>query len=145
MKTLSRAARTLVVAGLLLAPHSPAALTAQAESRAPLFLAIPETFPDVDARVVIVREPGRDIVLLKPGDTTPEALSVALDLLRRLDRPRPVQGRAQMIPITGFVVRDGLPEARRGPLQEALAELRERPVARIGTLGPGRWMPYDPT
>jgi hypothetical protein len=141
MKTHLLPAGVLLAAGLLAAPGV-SLLAGQASTAAPIFLAIPETFPDVDARVVIVREPGRDIVLLDPGDATAETLSVALNVLGRVDRPRPVQGRAQMIPVTGFVLRGELPSEKRERLESALARLREKPVAQIGNLGPGRWMPY---
>lgn len=131
------AAALVLLAGLV-----PAALAGQERPLIPVFLAIPRIFPDIDARIILIREPGRDIVVLDPNDVTAETLSVGLHLLGRVDRPRPEPGQGQMIPVTGFV-RDGeLPAEERAALEAALDELRGRPVAQIGTLGEGRWMAF---
>ncbi|HET9947746.1 MAG TPA: hypothetical protein VFQ22_02355 [Longimicrobiales bacterium] len=130
----------LLIVGLALAPAS---VLAQTPSDHPLFLALPERFPELDARVVLIREPSRDVVVLNPADATPEALFTGLRLLRRFrDRPRP-PGEGQMIPITGFVVPPALYEADRARLERYLAELRGRPVTGLGTLGAGRWLALD--
>lgn len=135
--TIAFAAALTLIAGLL-----PIAVAGQAQPFVPVFVAIPQIFPDVDARLILVREPGRDIVVLDPKDASAEALSAGLRLLARLDRPRPGPGRGQMIPVTGFV-RDGeLPADERAALDATLAELRSKPIAQIGSLGAGRWMPF---
>ncbi len=105
-------------------------------------MAIPQIFPEIDARLILVREPGRDIVVLDPSDASAEALSAGLDLLSRLDRPRPRPGRGQMIPVTGFVRESELPAERRAALDQTLRHLRSTPIAQLGNLGQGRWMPY---
>ena len=120
----------------------PAVLQAQAPARAPTFLAIPETYPDVDGPVVVLREPGRNIILLRESSATPEALSVGLTLLGRLTERVPLRpGSAHMAPVTGFHLRAPLAPARYAELEALLARLRERPVASIGNLGFGRSMP----
>lgn len=128
---------------LLLALPSARPAAAQFE-HPPIFLAIPQAFPDLEARAVIMREPGRDIVLLRDTDASPETAQVALDVLARMRRehPRP-EGQGQLIPITGFVYRGEMDVSMRAHLESSLAELRRRPLAEIGNLGSGRWMPYQ--
>ena len=79
---------------------------AQASPSAPVFLAMPQEFPDLDARAVLMLEPGRDIVVLDREDAGPETLDVALGVLERMRRDHPRQAdRGQLVPITGFVYR----------------------------------------
>jgi hypothetical protein len=131
---------TLLTIGGLAAP---APADAQDRGSVPLFLAIPETFPDVDARTVLLREPGRDIVLLEASDATVETLAVALHLLIRLNETVPRrEGQGQMVPITGYSQTRPLNSAEHAVLEEALTQLKARPVASIGNLGAGRSMPF---
>jgi len=133
----SLAATLLTVAAL-----APIPMAAQSAGPRPLFLAIPEVFPDLDARAVVVRETAREIVLLRATDATAETLGVALALLRRV-RERPVQpGRSVMVPITGFVVTNPPGVAARERLDDALERLKAQPPARVGTLGQGRSIRY---
>jgi hypothetical protein len=121
----------------------PSTLAGQEAGRVPLFLTIPESFPEVDARTVLLREPGRDIVLLRKSDATVETLTVALHLLIRLNETVPRrEGQGQMVPITGYVQSRPLRSAEHALLEEALTRLKARPVASIGNLGPGRSMPF---
>ena len=123
-------------------PTTPAELTAQDGVATPTFLAIPETYPDVDGPLVVLREPGRNIILLRESEATPEALGVGLTVLRRLSERSPLRpGLAHMAPVTGFHLRTPLSPARHAELAELLARLRERPVTHIGNLGFGRSMP----
>lgn len=116
---------------------------AAGQGTVPLFLAIPETFPDVDGRVVLLRESGRDLVLLRRDDATPETLSVALGLLDRLDVRTPRrQGQGQMVPITGYKLSTPIDPERIAELTVVLTELEDRPVARLGNLGLGRSMRF---
>lgn len=132
-----------LVSLVALGPLSPAPISAQDGEQTPVFIAIPQTFPDVDARVVLMREPGRDVVVLDAEDATPESLHIALQILERMkrDHPRPAD-RGQLVPITGFVYQSPLDPERRSALESVLADLRGRPLANIGNLGLGRWMPY---
>jgi hypothetical protein len=128
----------------LVAALSPVPLSAQGEGGPPVFLALPDVYPDVDGRVTLLREPGREIVVLSDA-ATPEDLGVAVRLLARFRREgrRPAQGRGDMIPIVGIVT-PRLNEARRTRLEAALADLRNRPVSNVGNLGRGRWMRWHP-
>lgn len=119
-------------------------LQAQATPSAATFIAIPDRFPDVEARAMVVREPGRDVIVLDPDEVSTDAFLMSLIVLERLKAldPTPVVG--QMVPITGFVVdtpASGHPLRR---LETALDRLRDRPVTDLGTLGSGRWMRYSP-
>lgn len=109
----------------------------------PTFLAIPQSFPDIEARAVLLREPGRDIVILDRDDAEPETLHVALSVLDRMRREHPLPAdRGQVVPITGFAFLRQLDSQERLALQAVLTELRERPLASVGNLGTGRWMQY---
>jgi hypothetical protein len=134
----------LVLLGLLVLSSfgQPTFLVGQEQRQSPVFLAIPETFPDIDARALVMREPGRDVVILDQEDTDPaESLRVALMVLRRMRRDHPMEdGRGQLIPITGYAVRRAMEPARRSRIEEALNQLRRRPLANVGNLGPGRWI-----
>jgi hypothetical protein len=141
-------ARTTLTAGVasvlltLAALAAPSSLAGQRGGNPPLFLAIPESFPDVDARAVLLREPGREIIVLKSTDATPETLGMALALLRRI-RERPLEpGRALMVPVTGFVVRRAPEGEVSEGLEAALTRLKAQPLARVGNLGPGRSIPF---
>jgi hypothetical protein len=140
MKSKFEAPSFLLIA-LLLVIGTPGGSAAQ---DAPLFVAIPETFPNVDARALIVREPGREIVVLNPTSAGVEELGTALSLLTRIRRERGQPTKGQLIPIVGFAGELRLGTARRARLEAALAELRRRPFANVGNLGRGRWMRLDP-
>lgn len=132
---------TMLLAGATFVGSS--TLLGQEPGRVPLFLAIPQTFPEVDARAVLLREPGRDIVLLKDSDASVETLTVALHLLLRLNERVPRrEGQGQMVPISGYVQTQPLNSADHVLLDEALTRLKARPAASIGNLGWGRSMPF---
>ena len=136
--------RWLAALLVLAALTSPGGLEAQVPGQVPLFLAIPETFPDVDGRVVLLREPGRDVVLLRDSDATPETLSVALGLLDRLNARTPRRERqGQMVPITGYKLTTPIHADRLAELDVVLAQLKDRPLARLGNLGFGRSILFD--
>lgn len=145
MKTLAASVRRAGLVFLLAVLGLPATAAGQELGNGPVFLALPNTFPDVDARAVLMRERGRDIVVLKEADAHPETLEVALRVLERVrQNPAPDTGLGQLIPITGFVYRTPLDPQARSRLETALDRLRRRPVTEVGTLGPGRWMPLSP-
>ena len=128
----------------LVALAAPQGAAGQDSSERPVFLAMPETFPDIDARVVLMREPGRDIVILHEDDPDPNALRVALMLLKRLDRENPpTADHTQIVPVTGFAGGPELEPERRAVLEGALADLRTQPLANVGNLGWGRWMRFQ--
>ena len=134
----------VVLAGLvtLAGVASPAPLASQDPPSTPTFLALPESFPEIDARVVLLREPSRDIVVLNPAEANVESLGIALMLLRRLRRETPTPVRGQMIPVTGFAFGRELSAAQRQRLERALSRLRGRPLSNVGDLGPGRWVRF---
>jgi len=134
-------ASALVILLVLTAVAMPAGVAGQ--ESVPLFLAIPEAFPDVDGRVVLLRESGRDVVLLRTTDATPETLSVALGLLGRLNARVPRRERqGHMVPITGYHLTTPIDPERLAELAVVLAELQDRPLAGLGNLGLGRSMPF---
>jgi len=134
----------LTLAAVLLtgaALAAPLDLAAQSLGGTPTFVAIPDVYPPVEGPVAVLRESGRNVILLRDSDATPEALGVALVLLRRLTERRPLQpGLSHLAPVTGFRLRRGLDADRLARLDQVLARLRQRPVARIGNLGTGRFL-----
>jgi hypothetical protein len=143
MNAYTRAPILLLGLFALVGITAPSPLAGQGSDSAPIFLALPETFPDVDARAVLMREPGRDIVILAAADAEAETLQVALQLLSRLRREHPsTLDRGQLVPITGFAPLGPMDPDERRRLESVLAQLRQRPLANVGDLGWGRWMPY---
>jgi hypothetical protein len=140
------ATKTLHCIGLIaiavLMTFAPAEATAQSGVRGGVFVAIPEVFPDVDARAVIIRENGKDVILLRSQETTPEALSMSLVALRRVRRDHPEPQNGQMIPIVGFVTTTPMSEEHLKDMEATLARLRARPISRVGNLGAGQWIRY---
>ncbi len=130
----------LAVAALVVA--FPLSVLGQGASRQSVFVAIPEVFPDVDARAVIIRERGQDVVLLREDEATPEALAMSLVVLSRVREQHPRPENGQMIPIVGFVLTSPLSEAYRARLVAMLARLERRPASTLGNLGRGRWVRY---
>lgn len=143
MNTCTRASVALAAFFSLVSAVAPPAASGQGQSERPIFLALPQEFPDVDARAVLMREPGRDIVILREDDAGPETLSVALGVLRRMTRDHPLDGRGQLVPIAGYASREAMSPDHRAALEFALADLRQRPLSNVGNLGPGRWMRYE--
>lgn len=144
MRTLTSSAGLGLVALLLLIGSSTAhPLAAQGAETRPIFLALPNAFPDLEARLVLLREPGREIVVLDPAAATADELGTGLRLLARFRRERGEPTNGEMIPIVGFAPGPNLTPEERARLEALIAELRERPVANVGNLGRGRWMRYD--
>jgi len=131
----ARTLATLVVFCFSLASQA----LAQRPGTTPVFLALPDRFPNLDARVVLVREPDREIVVLDPAAATADELLIGLRLLNRVRRERGAATNGEVIPVLGFYPPDLAPGERRR-FEAVLAELRRRPVATVGALGPGRWM-----
>ena len=133
----------LVLAALIIlnAVFAPNEAFAQGAATRSIFLALPDEFPKIDARVVLMREPGREIVILNPAAATADELVTGLRLLARVRRERGEPTNGEMIPILGFYP-PTIAAQQRERLEAALAELRARPVANVGNLGRGRWMRY---
>ncbi|MBM4184912.1 MAG: hypothetical protein FJ207_11975 [Gemmatimonadetes bacterium] len=119
---------------------SPVSASAQANAANPIFLTIPESYPDLGARVIVMREPGREIVMLDPAAATVDELGAGLRMLAKFRRERPEPTNGEMIPIMGFAPAPNISADERARLEAALAELQRRPIANVGNLGRGRWM-----
>jgi len=116
--------------------------TVSAGTVTPTFVAIPRTFPAVDARAIVVREPGQDVIVLSPDEVTTDALFMALVVLDRMRADQPVLTQGQMAPVSGFSV-DRPPTGRDlGRLRAVLTRLERQPESDLGTLGAGRLVSY---
>ncbi len=137
----SSAGLVLATVLALTAVFTPSTALAQGASARPIFLALPDRFPNLDARVVLVRERGREIVVLNPAAATADELVMGLRLLNRVrgERPNPTTG--EVIPLLGFYPPE-LTAEERARLEAMVAELRAQPLANVGNLGSGRWMRY---
>jgi hypothetical protein len=127
-----------------LAAHGP--LAAQTDDARPTYIAMPNAFPELDARALILREPTRDVIVLRPDGADQDALRAALDLLARVRSraPAPPAGRAHLIPLTGFAFTEEPAPDDRAWLRSTLTTLASRPEVKVGNLGPGRWIRYTP-
>ncbi len=144
MRPFTSAARlTLAALVVLSAVATSAPVSAQGAATRPVFLALPDVFPNLDARVVLVREPGREVVVLDPAAASADELGTGLRLLARVRRERGEAKTGEVIPVLGFAPgQPDLTRRERARLEALIAELRERPVAQVGSLGRGRWMRY---
>ena len=96
---------TLLLGALAEWASPPALAAQQAPPGTPLFLAIPETFPVADARVVVVREPDREVIVLRATEATPEALATALGPhLVQLGQQRVTEGSRRIMRAHGDVL-----------------------------------------
>lgn len=125
----------------LVALFGGAPLQAQDPTRG-TFIAIPDGFPQIDARAIVIRERGRDVVVLRSTEATPEALAMSLLVLDQARDRDPTPSSGEMIPITGFVYTSDLRGRDRQRLDRVLDRLRDRSVTDIGSLGSGRWIRY---
>lgn len=125
---------------VLLVALMPEPSFAQSDTR-PIFVAIPETFPSIDARAIVVRERGREVLVLRDTEATVDALAMALLSLRRAQAREPSPKLGEIIPLMGFVV-EYIPDEHRARLQRTLAALERQPTGSMGTFGPARWVPY---
>ena len=85
MRAAPALASTLIVAGIL---FTSTPLLAQQPAPPPIFIALPDRFPNLDARAVLVREPGREFIVLNPASATADELLIGLRLLNRVRRER---------------------------------------------------------
>ena len=134
-------AKTALCAGVLvgLAAFAPMSLAGQAGPEG-TFVAVPDAFPPVEARAVVVREGRREVILLRDDEATIDALSIALLVLKRARERDPSPGHGQMIPITGFAMTQVAQGEELRRLEGVLRRLAAAPIRRVGNLGPGRWV-----
>lgn len=130
-----------VVALLTVLAASATRLESQATPRSRTVIALPDRFPNIDARALIVREPGLDVVLLRPEDATTDALTVALLTLHDLGPRRAGGGSGEMIPIVGYEVTNPPRRERVAALERALDRLRAAETTTLGSFGSARWIP----
>jgi len=128
----------VAVAMLLL----PLRVHGQTADRGAFFVAIPDVFPDIEARALIIREPGKEILLLRADEATAEVLSMSLVALRRARRDNPTLEQGEMIPIVNFVITRDMTAEYRERMESVLTRLERRPTTNVGNLGRGRWVRY---
>lgn len=127
--------RTRIILAIL-AFVAPASLAGQAPSRT--YVAIPDAFPDIEAKAMVVREPGVDLIVLREGEADVDALSMALHVLRDARERLPTPTAGSLIPITGFVVTTPVGRQARGRLEQTLRRLANAESVDLGSLGQGR-------
>lgn len=107
-----------------------------------VLVAVPETFPAIDARAIVLRDGDRDVILLREGDATAEALAMSLSVLARARARSVAPGLGEMIPIIGFALDTPLAPDARARLERTLDGLARQPLTSIGSFGAGRWIRY---
>ena len=117
------------------------ATAVDAQQGRPAFLAIPEAFPPIEARAIVVRERGRDVVFLHRDHATPEAVEMSLRVLRDASDRTLRPGQGEMIPITGYGLLGEMPAVRRAQLLQLLGRLESAPAEDTGSFGPARSIP----
>lgn len=136
---LSSVIRLVVVLSVL--PGTPGEIAGQQSGPSDTFIAIADDFPEVDARSLLVREPGRDLVVLRASEATVEVLAMSLAVLERVRTNSPLAaGQGQMIPISGFATTRPPSDRVERRLAAVLERLGRSATAEMGSLGPGRWI-----
>lgn len=106
-------------------------------------VAVPETFPLVEARAIVWRqERGNeaDVILLHPGHADAQTLATAKALLKELrDTPTTWRGD-QMVVMTSHTVQGSLDQETVARYRRVLDDLTRRPRVTLGNVGPGRWV-----
>lgn len=119
------------------------AAAAQSRARAPVRAAVPDSFPVPGAKALVLRYAGAqkpDVIMLNSANATPEALAAAIAFLQTDRRATPAPEHDEVITVTGFAPARTTRATVLAKAAAKLAELHARPVARIGNLGPGRWL-----
>lgn len=104
----------------------------------PVYVAIPDAFPPLEARAMVVREPGIDLIVLRDGEADLDALTMSLHVLRDARARLPVPESGVLIPITGFVMTGEVSTGVRTRLTETLRRLTAAESVDLGSLGRGR-------
>ncbi|MBT8488946.1 MAG: hypothetical protein HKN72_06345 [Gemmatimonadetes bacterium] len=107
-------------------------------NRTPVYVAIPDVFPPLEARAIVVREPGIDLVVLRDGEADLDALTMSLHVLRDARARLPAPESGVLIPITGFVVTRAVSNGVSMRLTETLRRLTTAESVHLGSLGRGR-------
>ena len=143
--TVVSALRRLAIAAALVALAIAATalhIAAQAEGK-PVRVVVLDSLPVDNARALVLHE-GRGTqpitIFLTPASANAEMLGGALAIARKL-RARPLPAnRTVLVPISGVVRRGTISPSAERRLTSILRRLEERPTARIGNVGRGRWI-----
>lgn len=136
-----RSGRAALIA-LVALSMQPADALSQTES-APFVVAVPDRYPAEEGAGFIVRRGDagqQDLIVLNVALLDAASLASAVLLLKKL-RASPVEaGRVQVTTVQGVApYRQSVPRPV-GEIERALSALLERPRARIGNIGQGRWL-----
>lgn len=136
--------RLAIAAGLVALAIAATALhiAAQAEGK-PVRVVVLDSLPVGNARALVLQE-GRGTqpitIFLTPASANSEMLGGALAIARKL-RAKPLPAnRTVLVPISGVVRRGTISTTAERRLTAMLRRLEERPTARIGNVGRGRWI-----
>ena len=108
-----------------------------------VFVALPLSFPEIDARAIVLRERDRDVVLLRSDDATAETLAMSLMVVRRARQRAPTPTQGEMIPLTGYAFTAEMGDSYRALMDRTLTDLLDRPLRQLGSFGPGRFVPFQ--
>lgn len=116
----------------------------------PVIVVLPDVFPQAtfsgapqsDARVMIMREPGKtDVIVLNPAHATPGAIAAALVILRRHRTMMPDPQHPTALRVTE--IPSEAPQRSHATLSAILERLQRQPHGIVGRLGRGRQIELD--
>lgn len=142
----SRTGRVLLAALLLLLP--PLRLAAQSAPAARTIVTLSDSLPVPNAQaVVLFHAPpsGNNVILLPRATVSTNALGAALKVLHKLEREHGGSARSAMVPIAGVLPPRNQSASERASLRSIIAQVAQRPMTRVGTLGMGQWLPLPPS
>lgn len=120
------------------------------EGGRPVILVLPDSFPQAtfsgapqsDARLMIMREPGKtDVIVLNPAHATPGVLAAALVILARHRTMMPDPQHPTALRVTELPSR--APQRSHARLSAILERLQTQPRGPVGRLGRGRQIEFD--
>jgi hypothetical protein len=134
----------LIATVLLVAGGWPAAAHAQSSIAAKrVVVAVPDSFPDKDASLVVIRYRASDqpdLILLNSAKMSWESLAVGMAVLRKGRATNPAPPADEVTAVHGFASDRRSTPAFQAKVQSIVARLQSQPPAKIGNLGRGRWI-----
>jgi len=122
----------------------PLQLVAQSAAPSRTIVTLSDSLPVPNAQaVVLFRAPpsGDNVILLPRATVSANALGAALKVLDKLEREHGGSAKSAMVPIAGVLPPRNQSASERASLRSIIAEVEQRPMTRVGTLGMGQWLP----
>ena len=144
MNTTRSVTRPLIVAplALLLFLMGSATVKAQQEARATV-LAIAASLPVTGAKALVFfrsKPTGQHVIVMSARGANEQLVGASLSLIKSLERKSENASYSAVIPISDLVPTRSHSQDEEAHWKRQLAQVRSRPVTKIGNLGMGRWV-----